>query len=256
MPTRIHKQCLNTPVLRRPDQHQFATKLVLSIGASHLNPKACRCEEVVCDCQTLPWWWTSSESGNLTVRQIRSHSQKCGWQWWVMTWKRRIEFKLLNLHDCRTCLGFMVVRNLKNRIDTLSKKLSTLRDIARSLSYYWFPVSHAFMSYLTPNSLRFQEKNYKNEIKSSRNITRLSSSPTFLIVLLGLPTLRVQGVGRGAASCQTYPFQPFFAHSISECFLTPTQTNILQTFSAQLPCLCRGGASIASHPEGFAWGHS
>lgn len=40
MPTRIHKQCLNTPVLRRPDQHQFATKLVLSIGASHLNPNA------------------------------------------------------------------------------------------------------------------------------------------------------------------------------------------------------------------------
>lgn len=166
-----------------------------------------------------------------------------------------IEFKLLNLHDCRTCLGFMVVRDLKNRIDTLSKKLSTLRDIARSLSYHCliigFAVSHAFMSCLTPNSLRFQEKNYKNEIKSSRNITRLSSSPTFLIVVLGLPTLRVQGVGRGAASCQTYPFQPFFAHSISECFLTPTQTNILQTFSAQLPYLCRGGASIASHPEGM-----
>lgn len=147
----------------------------------------------------------------------------------------------------------MVVRDLKNRIDTLSKKLSTLRDIARSLSYHCligFAVSHAFVSCLTPSSLRFQEKNYKNHMKSSRNITRLSSSPTFLIVLLGLPTLRVQGVGRGAASCQTYPFQPFFAHSISECFLTP-QTNILQTFSAQLPCLCRGGASIASHPEGM-----
>lgn len=121
--------------------------------------------------------------------------------------------------SCSICMivglvwGFMVVRNLKNR------RYMTLQGHCLIMG---FAVSHAFKSYLTPNTLRFQEKNYN--MNSWRNITRLSNNPTFLIVVLGLPTLRVQGVGRGAASCQTWlkmgdanvptdfkcPFQPFF----------------------------------------------